>query len=144
MQQRDTFARHRRNNCFHWTDSTFVYWAQLLWSDGLYKPRATLLLHRPMTKKLHYDFFRKTETRLSICQSIISYALQVLDVLVYEFSNCSILCIRTLSISGDCVCPDYRFNALFISLQERRVEHLCFIHSNSLSCCFPGNTASSL
>lgn len=65
--------------------------------------------------------FRKRETRLSIPQSSISYTLQVLRVPVQEFSNCSILCIRTLPTSRDCMHPDYTFNSLFISLQESRV-----------------------
>lgn len=52
--------------------------------------------------------------------------------------------IWTLPISGDCMCPDYKFNTLFISLQELRLEHPCFIHGNLPLSCFQSNAASSL
>lgn len=52
--------------------------------------------------------------------------------------------IWTLPISGDCVCPDYKFSSFFISLQEQRLERLRLIHGNLPSSCFPSNAASSL
>lgn len=52
--------------------------------------------------------------------------------------------IWTLPISGDCMCPDYKFSTLFISLQELRLEHPCFIHGNLPLSCFQSNAASSL
>lgn len=52
--------------------------------------------------------------------------------------------IWTLPISGDCVCPDYKFSSLFISLQEQQLERLRLIHGNLPSSCFPSNAASSL
>ena len=36
MCQSDTFTMHKRNNLIHFSDSKCVYWAQLMWSNGLY------------------------------------------------------------------------------------------------------------
>lgn len=58
MCQSDTFTRHKRNNWIHFSDSKCVYWAKLMWFNGLYSPQAQFLLHTRMTKTLRYDYFR--------------------------------------------------------------------------------------